>query len=379
MSEFHPNRVRPPRPRFTLRRLINYWPLLVWIAILALTFWAYNKGVEFKRINGLVDPIQEAIKPDEDGRLREIFVKRGQEVKVGDVVARMDTTVLEQQIVKLEAGIVSDLEDRLLSAQFDLSRLKSVRRDLFRDQKSDVGELNGLGALLKAIDDIVKARGNTVADNAAFAEARARLVGDVGALQGRTGVYDTQLAELDGEIAVLEKGVERLKAGLEDDPEKLAAANGDLAELQELRVLRDRCTLTASQDGVVDRIEKEVGEFILKGETILRIVATPEIVRAILPQDQLHQVKLDQAVWVSSTADKYHYYESKIISLSPRVSNIPDSSSPLPNRVVHGQEVIVEFPVVSGFRPGQTVFVHFEEPGKMPLITKIFGSGTPAP
>lgn len=378
MSEFHPNRVRPPRPRFTVRRLINYWPLLIWLAVVGLAVWAYGRGVEFKRINGLVDPIQEAVAPDEDGRLKEILVKRGQQVRAGDIVARMDNSVLDQQIAKLEAAIASDLQDRLLSAQFDLSRLKTARRDLVRDQAADKGELANLLALQEAFNTMEKTMGNTIAAKAAFSEAQARITGDIGRLQGATGLYADQIKEMDEEIAVLEKGVERLKKGMEN-PEELAAANGDLSELQELRVLRDRNTLVATQDGVVDRIEKEVGEFILKGETILRIVATPEVVRAILPQEYLHRVQVGQKVWVSSTADKYNYYLTEVVGLSPRVSNIPDSSSPLPNRVVHGQEVIVGYPADSNFHPGQTVLVHFEEPGKMPLITKLFGQGTPAP
>lgn len=378
MSEFHPNRVRPLRPRFTVRRLINYWPLLIWLAVLIIAYWSYNKGASAQRLNGLVDPIQESVAPDEDGRLLEILVKRGQSVRAGDVVARMDTTGLDKQIEKLEAAIASDLEDRLLRAQFDLSRLKTARRDLLRDQAADTGELRNLEALQAAFDQLEKTMGNTIAAKVAFSEAKARIAGDVGRLRGTTGLYQNQIDEMDKEIEELEKGVQRLKEGMKN-PEELARANGDLAELQALRVLRDRFTLVATHDGVVDRIEKEVGEFVQKGEAILRIVANPEVVRALLPQHHLGAAQLGQKVWISSTSNKYEYFESEVISLSPRINNVPDTSNPLPNSVVHGQEVILKYPEDSNFQPGQTVIVHLKEPGKMPLITKLFGQGTPAP
>ena len=115
MSEFHPNRVRPPRPRYTLRRALGAWPLLVWLGVIAMAFWAYNKGVKFTRMNGLVDPITEAVAADEDSRIAKILVRTGDKVKKGDPVVELDTAVLDAQISKLQAAIRSDLEDRLLS------------------------------------------------------------------------------------------------------------------------------------------------------------------------------------------------------------------------------------------------------------------------
>ena len=144
MSEFHPNRVRPHRPRLTARRLLNFWPLLVWIGVLGMAYWAYNKGVKFTRMNGLVDPIQEAVAADEDSRILKILVKTGSPGQKGRPVVELDTGVLDAQIGKLEAAIKSDLEDRLLSHELDLARLKSERREILRDKASDEGELSAV-------------------------------------------------------------------------------------------------------------------------------------------------------------------------------------------------------------------------------------------
>ena len=367
MSEYHPSRVRPPRPRFTLRRALNFWPVLVWAAALAMAYWAYRKGVEFKRMNGLVDPIQEAVAADEDGRIAKILVKSGQSVKAGDPLVQMDTAVIDQQIAKLETAIKSDLEERILEQELSLSRLKGEKRELLRDQASDQGELAGIKPLL---EEVRKAPNNPLT-----AQLLARLSGTEGRLNATAPLYATQIEEVDSELNRLSAEIDKLRKGLAD-PEKLASANGDLADLQELRIMKDRAILRSGHDGTVDRVERDDGEFIVKGQTILRVVAAPEVIRAFLPQDQIGKMAVNNPVWISSTADKYSYFKTKVLAVSPRVTNAPDVTSPLPNRVLHGQEIVVDYPPDCGYRPGQTVIIHLAEPGSMPWFTKVFGQGS---
>lgn len=370
MSEFHPNRVRPPRPRFTLRRLLNFWPLLIWLAVIGMAYWAYAKGVKFTRMNGLVDPIQEAVAADEDSRILRILVKTGTPVKKGDPVVELDTGVLDAQIGKLEAAIKTDLEDRLLSHELDLARLKSERREILRDQASDAGELSAVQNTLDNLNKLIAAQPGL---RAPLSEALGDASRDASRLNATTALYPGQLDELAADITRLEGEVEKIRQAM-GDPESLAAANGDLSELQELRVLKKRGTLLSGHDGFVDRIERDEGEFVLKGDTILRIVAHPKHIRVLLPNDQLGSVKVGDTVWVSAITDRYKYFKTEIQNMSPRVTNAPNTTSPLPNQVLHGQEIIARYPPESGFIPGQPVILHTEEPGKVPFLARLFGS-----
>jgi len=370
MSEFHPNRVRPQRPRLTARRLLNFWPFLVWIAVLGLALWAHNKGVRFTRMNGLVDPIQEAVAADEDSRILKILVKTGTPVKKGDPVVELDTGILDAQISKLEAAIKADLEDRLLGYELDLARLKSERREILRDQASDAGELSAVQGTLDSLNKLIEAQPTL---RAALSEALGDANRDASRLNATTALYPDQLQELGADITRLEQEVEKIRKAM-DDPESLAAANGDLSELQELRVLKKRGTLLSGHDGFVDRVERDDGEFVLKGETVLRIVGHPQHIRVLLPNDQLGKVKVGDKVWVSSITDRYKYYQTEIENLSPRVTNAPNTTSPLPNQVLHGQEIIARYPPESGFIPGQPIILHTEEPGRIPLISRLFGN-----
>lgn len=370
MSEFHPNRVRPPRPRFTLRRLLNFWPLLIWLAVIGMAYWAYAKGVKFTRMNGLVDPIQEAVAADEDSRILRILVKTGTPVKKGDPVVELDTGVLDAQIGKLEAAIKTDLEDRLLSHELDLARLKSERREILRDQASDAGELSAVQNTLDNLNKLIAAQPGL---RAALSEALGDASRDASRLNATTALYPGQLDELAEDISRLEKEVDKIRQSM-GDPESLATASGDLSELQELRVLKKRGTLLSGHDGFVDRVERDDGEFVLKGDTILRIVGHPQHIRVLLPNDQLGSVAVGDTVWVSAITDRYKYFKTEIQNMSPRVTNAPNTTSPLPNQVLHGQEIIARYPPESGFIPGQPVILHTVEPGKVPFLARLFGS-----
>lgn len=371
MSEFHPNRVSVRRPRFTLRRALNFWPLIIWVIVLGMAFWAYNKGVKFTRMNGLIDPIQEAVAADEDSRILKILVKTGTPVKQGDPLVELDTGIIDAQIQKYEAAIRADLEDRILSHGLDLARLKSEQRRILRDKASDEGELSALNDQMERYNAAI-AQNPSLGRGGPLTEIIDEIRKDVSRLTGVTAVYPEQIEETQKDIDLLSGEIEKLKKGL-DNPESLASANGDLSTLTELRELKKRSTLYSNHDGFVAKVERDDGEFVLKGETIVRVVASPEHIRVLLLNDQLGRVKVGDKVWVSAIYDRYKYFETVVTDMSPRIINGPNTTSPLPNQVIHGQEIIAKYPMESGFIPGQPVIVHIEEPGKVPLLTRLFG------
>jgi multidrug resistance efflux pump len=372
MSEFHPTKVRP-RARLTSRRLLSYWPLLVFLGIVAITAWTYVKGVEFNRVNGVVDVIQEAVAADEDGRITRILVQTGQLVTKGEAIVKLDTAVFDQQIARLTTAIASDLADKVIAYQNDLSRLKRDLRDLERDKAADEAELHGIDALASQINSAM-AKPEAAAARPMLMQALAKLENDRSRLKATTFLYPTQVEEVKKDKKRLEDEIEKLSKIT--DAEEQARANGDLARLEELKVLRDRATIKSSHTGVVDRIDKDEGEFVAQGTPIVRIVAFPEMIRAFLPEDQINQIQKDSRVWVSPQTDRTKAFETRVRAISPRVNAVPDTSSPLPNMILHGQEVVINYPKDSGLAPGQRVIVHLKEPGRVELFAKLFSWGS---
>jgi hypothetical protein len=52
----------------------------------------------------------------------------------------------------------------------------------------------------------------------------------------------------------------------------------------------------------------------------------------------------------------------------PQVVNLLDPSSPLQNRRVHGRRIHIALPESADLLPGQTVVIHLEKPGRIPVI-----------
>jgi multidrug efflux pump subunit AcrA (membrane-fusion protein) len=130
--------------------------------------------------------------------------------------------------------------------------------------------------------------------------------------------------------------------------------------------------LRATRAGVVDRIMKEPGEYVKAGEGILKIVGEPRQIIGFLPQDQLHSIKEGQRVWITPTRERGRIEETTINFLAPRMNTVPDSTSPVPNKRLFGQDVICDLPKEMKLLPGQTVIIHLDDPRNVPILTDFF-------
>jgi len=386
MSEFHPNRTKlvRTRPSLTMRRILECWPLLVWLAVGVTAWFIYRGGVVFVRMNGAVDVYQENVTPQNDGRLLEIKVKRGAFVNPGDIVAVMDSSDFKLEMDSLQRDIVADRTADIRDYDSELIKLDSEMRELQTQNGEDM-------AIIKSLESFVEE--NIKPRPGVSPELQRMMENDPDKLRART-----ELAKAKGRNALNAAHQSAVKTNIDritkfrDDLVKEAAiiSKSGLGtnEVTEANALRDdefhkyleikanleHCELKASHGGTVDRIEKERGEFVKAGESVLRIVGDPEQIVCFLPQDQAGDIKLGQEVWVANTSNKAQIFLTTVIAVSPRINNLADATSPLPNRRVHGRDVVLAYPskpfpegaIQDGkflLLPGQTVIVHLQKPG----------------
>ncbi len=381
MSEFHPNRTKQVRtkPKLTLRRILECWPFLVWIAVAYTGFKVYRSGVVFVRMNGAVDVYQENVTPQNDGRLMEIKVKRGDRVNPGDIVALMDASDYKLEMDSLEREIVADRMADIRDYDSELIKLDSEMRELQTENGEDMAIIKSLKTL---VAEGVKPRPDLPPDLQRALENDPDLIRaktELAKAEGRNALNATHQSAVRTNIDRITK----FRDGLATEADVISKHGLASKEVQDAGALRDdefqqyleikanleHCQLKTSHGGIVDRIEKEIGEFVQTGESVLRIVGDPEHIVCFLPQDQASDLKKDDIVWVANTSNKAEIYLSKVIGVSPRINNLPDATSPLPNRRVHGRDVILEYPAdaktggVFKLLPGQTVIVHLQKPG----------------
>ena len=154
MSEFHPNRTKQvrTRPKLTARRILEAWPILVWLAIGIIAFMVYRSGVVFVRMNGAVDVYQENVTPQNDGRLMEIKAKRGDFVKPGDIVAIMDSSDFKLEMDSLQRDIVADRTGDIRDYDSELIKLDSEMRELQTQDAEDSAIIKSLESIVEAAD-----------------------------------------------------------------------------------------------------------------------------------------------------------------------------------------------------------------------------------
>ena len=336
-----------------------------------------------------------------DGRhdaVAKILVKRGDFVPPNSIIARMDSSLYERELVGVLRGVAANRYE-------EISRIERQQLDLEAELRkleiTDAGDKGRLTELIASRERLLKSEiaPNSTASKALGLQGLAALTNekiddlnaDIAELQGSQaaavqsiGEVRNTLTKITGQVAKMKASAtvtanadassitDEVRAGLLPDEQK---------EINELLSFIELCSLRTTRGGTVDRLEKEEGEFVAQGEAVMRVVAEPDQIVAFLPQEQIGKLNIGDTVWITPALDRNNIFEAKVTAISPRINNVADASSPLPNRRIFGRDVVCTFPEKGHsptpgtpglLVPGQTVTVHIQRPGNIPLMNRIF-------
>ena len=237
-----------------------------------------------------------------DGLITEVAVSEGQEIRKGQVLARLDDRVprLRVEALKAEIAGIEAERDRLVAERSMLDAQTSTkmrtRESGFRASQAErsalLADLNLARSELKRADALFKRR--VIAKNAldkAQAAVR-RLEGDLRKIDAETQAAQDQVAEaqadrqrldvLDTELAMIEHRAARLGAELS----------------QQAIAVADR-QIRSPIDGMVDRIFIANGEFVNTGRRMLLVHDPADLwVEANIKETELRLLRIGQSVEV---------------------------------------------------------------------------------
>ena len=101
---------RPPlrdHPSWRWRRWLDRWPLAVWLALAVIAVAFYVKSTQFGVLSGSALTIKQNVSPIETARVKAVFVKIGDCVTNGQMLAQMDTTMVDSQLAEAEAALAA--------------------------------------------------------------------------------------------------------------------------------------------------------------------------------------------------------------------------------------------------------------------------------
>lgn len=254
------------------------------------------------RLTGTIETTTVAVAFKVPGRLKERLVDEGQQVKIGQIVAR-----LEDDELKDERTVRSADQQ---AAQAALADLKAGSRQ--EEIAASVATL----ARLKA-----------EADRAAQDAVRAESLFKKEVIPRKE--LDAARAAKDATAAAVREGDERLKlVKVGPRPDAIKQAQARLEGAAAARSLADtrlsQAVLAAPISGTVMAKHAEPGELLAAGSPVITVAKMDEVwVRAYLPETQLGKIKLGQQVSVSSDTWKGRTYQGAVSFIASEAEFTP--------------------------------------------------------
>lgn len=359
-EEIHITRYR--RPWWKAAR--QFWPLLVFVFFIVLASVLYNRGGKFRVMTGTAERMVENVAPLESARIASIHVKVGDRVKAGDVIAQLDTGIIDaenavQKEQVFRAQLEAQLEQLTLERQFSQA-LQSAEQAL-REAQMEL-RLNAVehAALVKEIARLepLLERKLVSAESLAAKQARESV------LRETLELMPDHIAALEGDVRRAEKQMASATARMDDmraNLESATDARGEALELLEVR--REGYTLRARQDGVVAQVDHQPGDVVEPGGNIVSLlIQGPVRVVGFLPESDLSAVTIGTPATIYPTVSLRDsgVIPGRVSQISPAVYSLPERVSPIRGQVVRGRQIVFELDKDVSLIPGETVSIEIE-------------------
>ncbi len=330
------------------------WPLLVWIAICAVTAYAYMHGIQFKRMNGRVFTYEQNVAALNTALITRILVKPGEIVTAGQPVVHLEDAQLDLEIAAEREGLLAEQLEHERRIFFQISGMRTDLAEMEQDKESEEAELVERKRERTILDNMRKS-GGTTEDVVAAKDS------EIAALQARIDAYPNRIKQLNELI----RDAEKLQRDLNE-----AIKNLQAAALKPLELEKAGMVLTSHKDGMVAVIHYQEGETVEPGISIMEIVSNDhDVVLGFIPAENIGDLEVSQSLHVSPMSDRNKVYRAEIISIAPKVSGVPDRASPLPDRIIRGRKIYLKIlDEDNTLLPGEQVVIHLQRPKQIPFL-----------
>lgn len=342
----------------------NWISVAVWVGAIAGAgvLWL-NDAPRRAAVPALVQAQTYRVGPSRAGRLRTLHVRAGQAVRAGQVLATLDSDLLNAQIVVERAALPA------LTAQVEAEA---------------VGFAEAMRTRKLAVEDrLTKALATAVGARTRVAEHRAELKSLQHELGRLESAVASGLARAD-QFTQLRVRQQRLKLAARLGPravkawqahaEQLRAALADIAESDlaiRLRPLRAKVDaqvkrietlvdaraaleLRAPVDGQIANVLRRPGDAVLPGELVLEIVASVAVeVVAYMPEERARKVAVGDVVRIRAKDRSAPPAEGIVTSLGPAITQLPARLWLSPSAPRFGRPVHVRLAANSKLLPGE--------------------------
>ncbi len=347
---------------------IRFLPAIAFASVLTLTVVTWQNYVAPSNLVGEVESIRSVITSTQPGRLAELTVSHLQQVRAGDLIARVMPS--DPQLVDVQVSLTR-------------ARMGFLREGVDARVRQQNNRLNFAQLKLDWLDQRVE----LAARKARLGQLEAELLRSRRAMEGvGTGpdgktipfgsVAELQLAEANYNSAVAETSErEKLISEIESTMNQLAPDDAKLSEdipnalksavavqEQELKLLEARLapvSLTAPMDSVVSVVHRRGGENVLAGEPIVTLSAVRgDRVVAFLRQPLNLEPTTNTLVEVRSRSLDRSIGQGRVLAVGTQMEPIYQQLIPgraNPGAPEYGLPILVSLPMEVKAHPGEIV------------------------
>lgn len=356
-------------------------PVVVWVVAVVVVVGMLTRRSTIVEVQGLVRAPSVQVSPIEAGQLASIEVGLLQDVRRGQIVARMDDTLLRAdaalvaaEVEAIRRELVFDLK---VQRQDEVSELRRFTTDVEAARLRVIEVLTVLEPdriTLADLDRNVASYSELLNSELVSVREFEREVAERDALAQKVSEHDSLLDRARRDLAEAET---RRTGFLHDRPESAEGSSeaDPVTELLSARVTalerrldmvavrRDDLWLTAPFDGVVVQIPACPGQVLQPGEPVLTLAqARAEEIIVWLDEASVDRLKRRgdlSATVIQTRGGKHVRAECNVARIGPTIVTLPPELWPLPNRPSRGRPVVLGLPAALDLVPGELVTVRW--------------------
>jgi multidrug resistance efflux pump len=326
-------------------------------------YWSLSDHGDTLHLHGVVEIQEVRLGSKIGGRVEEVFVREGSEVKAGELLVKLATPELEAQREQLAARLheaessldkarngprqeeIDSSRAALESVQARLKRLRAgSRSEEVRQARSDLETATADARL--ATEDFERAERmyrSSAMPRSDYDRARAsvdRSQGKTAALRAhlemlQAGTRPEEIEEAEAEERKAEANLHLLLAGSRS--EDLAAAEAQVAEargkLHEVEANLREASVFAPEPAVVEVLSVRKGDLVAANQPIIRVLRTSDLwVKVYIPETDLSKLQLNQAVTLTLDGRSGQVFEGTVQQINSASEFTPRNVQSLDER-----------------------------------------------
>lgn len=348
----------------------SFWPLTIWLAAAVGAVFLFTHGAHLGSVPGMIEVVEHGVAPLETGRVLAIDVVLGARVKAGDVVARLDTSLIDAEIA-VEQTIYEEGRDTIARFQENILQLRQrfstaiantesmLNTEKLRKAQAEA-ELTVMETELKRLENLLQKH---LVDEQTVIQVRARRA----ILAQSVALYPETIKTLEKhleEARTQEKGLMQLLRAEENGTSSEAIAKKtsirnetQTRRISVLKTRKETYTLRAPADGTVERIMYRAGDTVQAGTAVLTIVekGAGRVIGFVPEGCGNFDFAVGTPARVARSFLSSRTYAARVETVDPAVRALPVVTRPIPTQIPRGQCFTLILTEENDLLPGESV------------------------